>query len=84
MKLKTINLSKKSGTWPATGKNVKYSAKLKMSLLNMSTMITSKRIARTLPVTGMAALGKGNPSKPSICWLYTCVVTLGRSHINAM
>lgn len=56
MSQKTISLSsRKSVTWLVTGKNARYSVKHKMSLLNMSTMITSKRIAKTSPVTGMPA-----------------------------
>lgn len=84
MRQKRINQNKKSVIWPATGKSARYSVKHKMTLLNMLTMITSRRTVRTSPVTGMAARGKGNPLKPNICWLCTCVGTQGRNHINAL
>ena len=77
-------LSRKNKTSFVTGKSAVISVKHKMSLFDMSTMITSRRIARTLPVTGRAVQGNGNPSKPSTCWLYICEGTLVKNHINAM
>ena len=83
MRQMTTRQSRKSGTWPVTGKNARYSVKRKMSLSNMWTMITSRRIAKTLPATGMHAPGKRNHLKRSTCWLCTCAGTLEKSHINA-
>lgn len=84
MKEMTIRQSRKKGILYATGTNARFSAKHKMSLSNMSTMITSKRIAKTSPVTGRHAAGKRNHSKPNICWSCICAGTLAKSHINAV
>lgn len=85
MKVRRIKLSKiKSMIWHVTGKNVKCSVNHKMILSSMSTVITSKKIARTSLVTGMAALERRSPLRLNICWLYTCAVILERSPINVL